>query len=364
MTHDGGHLSEFLFVLERLFISDYIGKYFLTDAESEIDRVSSHYSSVLSPSSSSSSVSSLASSSISSISASSAFSSTDKNDSIKIFSDALLSIYGTITDGDNRGKLACESLMKILWSITFYCDDEQLQEQLKSNGILILLLHSLSEIDHKVAEIAKCTLHNLHETLPDVSPVLYKISEPFVLFCYSNQDEPAVKQLVNRQIYTVYPLIIDDDKDEIDKSWEEIKYLMIHASVFVVVATRYSYTSRYCRQICKYALELKKHKIVLKKNFTTQGWFDSLTDANVNTNNKCIVFNFTTDDNDQNVFSYEDKMAVLNLNGEIASIIEENQEFMLLNEKKKMKNGVEVKKNSILSRSRVFSKTKMNIAQV
>ncbi|CAF0992815.1 unnamed protein product [Didymodactylos carnosus] len=103
------HLSELLIVLERLFISDFIVKYFLTDNESEIDRASTHHSSSLSLSSSSSSISSLTPSSISSI-----FLQDNKKDSIKIFSDALLSIYGRITDGDNRGKLACELLMKIL----------------------------------------------------------------------------------------------------------------------------------------------------------------------------------------------------------------------------------------------------------
>ncbi|CAF0753849.1 unnamed protein product [Didymodactylos carnosus] len=362
LKYHGFHLSELLVVLEKLFISDFIVKYFLTNGEPEIDRVSSHHLSSLS--SSSSSISSLTSSSISS--ESSTFLLDDKKDSIKIFSDALLSIYGTVTHGDDRGKLACESLMKILWSITFYSDDEQIKQQLKSNGILIFLLHSLSEIDHKVAEIAKCILHNLHEILPSSlskSASLYKIPEPFVLFCYSSQDEQSVKQLIHPQTFTVYPLLIDDDNNEI-KSWDEIKFLVIHASIFVVVATKYSYSSRYCRQIAKYALELKKEKIVLKKNYTTQGWFESLTSANANIHNRCIIFNFTTDDDNLEMFNYEDRMTILNLNGEIASIIEENQKFELSNETIKMKNRTNVKRNIRSSLSRFFSKEKTNIENV
>ncbi|CAF0870590.1 unnamed protein product [Didymodactylos carnosus] len=362
LKNDSYHLSELLVVLEKLFISDFIVKYFLTNTEPEIDKVSSHHSSTLS--SRSSSLSSLTSSSISSTS--STFLLIDKKDSIKVFSDALLSIYGTITHGDSRGKLACESLMKILWSITFYSDDEQIKQQLKSNGILIFLLHSLSEIDHKIAEIAKCILHNLDEIVPSTlskNSSLYKISEPFVLFCYSSQDEQSVKQLINPQIFTVYPLVIDDDNDEI-KSWDEIKFLVIHASIFVVVATKYSYSSRYCRQIAKYVLDLKKDKIILKKNYTTEGWFELLTSANANIHNKCIIFNFTTDDNNQKMFNYEDRMTMLNLNSEIASIIEENQKFELSNETKKMKNRTDVKKNIRLSLPRVFLKKKTNIANV
>ncbi|CAF1137727.1 unnamed protein product [Didymodactylos carnosus] len=178
------HLSELLAVLARLFISNFIVKYFLTDKESEIDRASTRHSSSLS--SSPSSISSLTSSSNASI-----FLPEDKTDSIKVFSDALLSIYGTITYGDDRGKLACETLMKILWSITFYSDDEQIKRQLKSNGILIFLLHSLSETDP---------------------------FEPFVLFCYSSQDEQSVKQLINPQTCTIYALLMDDDNDDINTS--------------------------------------------------------------------------------------------------------------------------------------------------
>ncbi|CAF1553797.1 unnamed protein product, partial [Didymodactylos carnosus] len=157
MSFNGFHLSELLVVLEKLFISDYIVQYCL-ELGFSLQSEPINY--------------------------------------ISLFSNTLLSIYGAITDGDERGKLACESIIYIIWSLTFFADKEiadqlkTIKGQLKSNGNLLIVLHRLTETDHTTTEAVKCILHNLDELpLTSVIKNLISFNKPVLSFSYTIQDK-------------------------------------------------------------------------------------------------------------------------------------------------------------------------------
>ncbi|CAF0780328.1 unnamed protein product [Didymodactylos carnosus] len=265
MSQSGFHLSELLVVLEKLFVSDVLGKYLLdiqlrSDASTVINYT-------------------------------------------KTFADTLVACRGALTDGDKRGILACESLINIIWSISFYNPDDEsnddvkkqlsdFRSNLKSHPELILVLQGLKDNQN---DAAKCILWNLNPEQKQISDPVLPYSglnrkstlKPEISIWISasgtTPDLDICSQLVNalkKNSSNQYVVLVNND----DTSWEKITETIDEATIVLFLATDDYYTSRYCRQAAIYTTNCNKPFILLwpyqEKHSCMKGWLKKLAGKN------------------------------------------------------------------------------------
>ncbi|CAF1363164.1 unnamed protein product [Didymodactylos carnosus] len=285
------HLSELVVVLERVFIHDSVIDYLMTIKLFEIDH-------------------------------------------IELFCDTLIACRGAYIDGDKLGKLACVSLINIIWSLSFY--DDSFRECLLKNVKLIIVIQGLA---HCNTQAAKCILCNLKLPITTETTIedhqLSDMSKPLVLISHSFNDRSFVERTKDElkqkydDKYIIYPLFHTDSNDLSEltaKPWEQTAAAIEKAVLVLFVISKHYYESKSCRQTAMYVLHKEKRRIILcpnntEENYCSKGWLDSLAGQSC----ECSSFIFPDGHLTESKQEIEYKEKITKLANEISSLIEKDK---------------------------------------